>query len=81
MPRGRRDHAVDREPVPVLHQDVPLVTELRRVTLTLPKEPRFRVGRRGVRVITAALAVKVNRGVVGIGGRRARRGILVLENS
>ena len=50
---------VDDEAVAVLHQRMYHEAELGLLTLPLAIEPRFRIGRRGVRLVGALLAMEI----------------------
>src|SRR5882724_9472635 len=75
---GRREAAVDRQAVAVLHQNVTLITELGFPPLALAVEPRLRVRGRGVGHVATPLTMEVHRRVARIvRGRRGR--VLALE--
>jgi hypothetical protein len=57
---GRCGHGeIDTEAVPVLHQHVPGKTELRLPARPVAQEARFGIRRALMRLVAAALAVKV----------------------
>src|SRR5574340_649285 len=53
------DAAADRQAMTVLHQGMPHIAKLGRLSVTLPVELRFRIGRALVRFVGAFLLVKV----------------------
>jgi hypothetical protein len=56
---GRRQTGVDHTPVPVLHQGVPHEGELGVLAGPFAIEPRIRIAGRGVRLVRAALLMKI----------------------
>src|SRR5262249_19687053 len=79
--RRRRQAAIDRQAMAILHEDVALVVQLGLVAVALAKEPRLGIRRGGVRGITAAFAVKIHGRIARIirWGRRRARGLEALE--
>ena len=60
---------VDDEPMPVLHEDVSLIGELRLVPVTLAAQPGLGIRGGGVRGVRPPLPVKVHRRIARIVGR------------
>ena len=74
---GRTD--VGDEPMPIIQQHVAQIRQLRLLPLALPMQHRLRISRRLVRVVAPPLAVEVDRGIPGVIGGRARRGVQASE--
>ena len=56
---GLGQAGVDHEPIAVLHQGMTHEAELGLLARSLAIEPRLRIGRRGVRLVGALLAMEV----------------------
>ena len=71
-PGGRHRFGLDDQPVAILHQQIPAVTQLRLLTNAFARHQRIRIGLRLVRVIRPSLAAKVHRGIARIIRRSSR---------
>ena len=72
-PGGQRHAGPDRQPMPILHEDMPVVAELGFPAPAFAHQPRLGIGRRDMGGIRAPLAMEIHRGIARIIRRRGHR--------
>ena len=80
-PIGLEHFRIHDQSVPVLHQQIPAVTQLGLLACTLASQLGIGIGLRFVALIGPLLPVKVHRGVARIVRRRRSLSVLSLEGN